>query len=144
MRTEENKAILTINDAIDKPFRTYMDMTKILDVGDTIIAKIVDLDRRRTPILSILGRDLGKARDGFIIKITPSKIPRLIGKKGSMINMILQETRCQVTIGQNGRILISGKNREDDRRIAAIQASWGVSEVRGGSDRESSDSIPDI
>ena len=116
----ENEAILTINDAIDKPFRTYMDMTKILDVGDTIIAKIVDLDRRHTPILSILGRDLGKARDGFIIKITPSKIPRLIGKKGSMINMILKETRCQVTIGQNGRILISGKNREDEELVVKV------------------------
>jgi exosome complex component RRP4 len=116
----ESEAILTVNDAIDKPFRTYVDMTKILDVGDTIIAKIVDLDRRRTPILSILGRDLGKARDGFIIEITPSKIPRLIGKKGSMINMILKETRCQVTIGQNGRILISGKNREDEELVVKV------------------------
>jgi len=116
----EQDAILTINDAIDKPYRTFQDMTKILDVGDTIVAKIVDLDRNRTPILSILGRELGKARDGFIIKITPSKIPRLIGKKGSMINMILKETHCQVTIGQNGRILISGRNREDEELVVKV------------------------
>jgi exosome complex component RRP4 len=116
----ETEAILTINDAIDKPYRTYQDMTKILDVGDTIVAKIVDLDRRRTPILSIMGRELGKARDGYIIKITPSKIPRLIGKKGSMINMILKETRCQVTIGQNGKILIYGRNREDEELVVKV------------------------
>ena len=116
----ETEAILTINDAIDKPYRTYQDMPKILDVGDTIVAKIVDLDRRRTPILSILGRELGKARDGFIIKITPSKIPRLIGKKGSMINMILKETHCQVTIGQNGRVLISGRNRTDEELVVKV------------------------
>ena len=110
----EKNAILTINDAIGKPYRTYQDMPQILDVGDTIVAKIVDLDRSRTPILSIMGRDLGRVREGFIIKITPSKIPRLIGKKGSMINMILKETRCQVTIGQNGKILIHGRNRNDE------------------------------
>jgi exosome complex component RRP4 len=107
----ETEAILTTNDAINKP---------ILDVGDTIVAKIVDLDRNRRPILSILGGELGKARDGFIINITPSKIPRLIGKKGSMINMILKETRCQVTIGQNGRILINGRNREDEELVVNV------------------------
>jgi exosome complex component RRP4 len=114
------EATLTTNEAIDKPFRTNLDMTKILDVGDMIVAKIVDLDRDRTPILSILGRDLGKINDGFIIKITPSKSPRLIGKKGSMINMILRETRCNVNIGQNGLILINGKNREDEDLVVKV------------------------
>ncbi|MBD3206483.1 S1 RNA-binding domain-containing protein [Candidatus Bathyarchaeota archaeon] len=114
------EAILSTNDAINKPFRTHQDLTKILDVGDTIIAKIVDLDRYRTPILSIQGRELGKVFDGFVIKITPSKIPRLIGKKGSMINMILRETRTSITIGQNGRILISGRRREDEELVVEV------------------------
>ena len=116
----ETEAILTINDAIGKPYRTYQDMPQILDVGDTVVAKIVDLDRKRTPILSIMGRELGRARDGFIIEITPSKIPRLIGKKGSMINMILKETNCQVTIGQNGKVLISGRNMEDEELVVKV------------------------
>ncbi|HUV34599.1 MAG TPA: exosome complex RNA-binding protein Rrp4 [Candidatus Desulfaltia sp.] len=113
-------AILTVNEAIDKPFRTNMDMTRILDVGDLVVGKIVDLDRNRTPILSILGRDLGKVHEGFIIRITPSKIPRLIGKKGSMINMILRETRCNVSIGQNGRILINGRSRADEEIVEKV------------------------
>jgi len=114
------EAILTTNDAIGRPFRTYLDMTKILDVGDTIVAKIVDLDRKRTPILSIMGRELGKVNDGFMIDITPSKIPRLIGKKGSMINLILKESNCQVTIGQNGKVLIKGRNREDEELVVKV------------------------
>jgi len=113
-------AILSTNDAINKPFRTHQDLTRILDVGDTIIAKIVDLDRYRSPILSIQGRELGKVFDGFVINITPSKIPRLIGKKGSMINMILRETRTSITIGQNGRILISGRRREDEELVVEV------------------------
>jgi exosome complex component RRP4 len=116
----DKDAILTVPDAIDKPFRTYLDMTRILDIGETIVAKIVDLDRSKTAILSIRGRELGRVHEGFIINITPSKIPRLIGKKGSMINMILRETRCQVTIGQNGRILIRGRNRDDEELVVRV------------------------
>lgn len=114
------EAILNVPDAIDAPFRTDIVMPDILDVGDTIVAKIVDMDRRRTPILSILGRDLGRVEEGFIIRLTPSKIPRLIGKKGSMVNMILRETGCNIVIGQNGRILIHGKTREQEVNAVSV------------------------
>ncbi|MBN2218980.1 MAG: hypothetical protein JW697_01745, partial [Kosmotogaceae bacterium] len=40
--------------------------------------------------------------------------------KGSMINMILKETNCQVTIGQNGKILISGRNRKDEELVVKV------------------------
>ncbi len=113
-------AFLNVQDAIDAPFRSDIVMPEILDVGETIIAKIVDLDRRRTPILSILGPNLGKVKEGFIFRITPSKIPRLIGKKGSMVNMILRETGCNVVIGQNGWILIQGRNRENEMIIVKV------------------------
>ncbi len=113
-------AFLNVQDAIDAPFRSDIVMPEILDVGETIIAKIVDLDRRRTPILSILGPNLGKVKEGFIFRITPSKIPRLIGKKGSMVNMILRETGCNVVIGQNGWILIQGRNRENEMIVVKV------------------------
>jgi exosome complex component RRP4 len=115
-----DNAVLNVPEAIDAPFRSDIDMPRILDVGDTIVAKIVDMDRRRTPILSILGRGLGKLEEGFIIRITPSKIPRLIGKKGSMVNMILKETGCNIVIGQNGRVLIQGKTREQEEMAVSV------------------------
>lgn len=114
------EAILNVPDAIDGPFRPDIVMPQILDVGDTIVAKIVDLDRRRTPILSILGFNLGKVNDGFIIKITPSKIPRLIGKKGSMVSMILKETGCELTIGQNGRVLVQCRTRKQEEIVLKV------------------------
>ena len=116
----QSEAVMGIPDAVDRPFRTDYVMTRVLDIGDTMIAKIVDLDRRRTPVLSILGPGLGKLYDGFIVHITPSKIPRLIGKKGSMINMIIKETGCRVVIGQNGRVLISGPNREREAMVVKV------------------------
>jgi exosome complex component RRP4 len=116
----QSEAVMGIPDAVDRPFRTEYVMTRVLDIGDTLVAKIVDLDRRRTPVLSILGPGLGKVYDGFIVRITPSKIPRLIGKKGSMINMIIRETGCRIAIGQNGRILISGPNREREEMVVKV------------------------
>jgi len=116
----QDQAVMGIPDAVDRPFRTDYVMTRVLDIGDTLIAKIVDFDRRRTPVLSILGPGLGKVYDGFIVHITPSKIPRLIGKKGSMINMIIKETGCRVAIGQNGRVLISGPNREREAMVVKV------------------------
>ena len=113
-------ANLNVPDAIDAPFRTDINMPSILDIGDTVVAKIVDLDRRRTPILSILGRGLGRVTEGFTIRLTPSKIPRLIGKKGSMVNMILRETGCNIVIGQNGRILIHGRTREQEKMAVSV------------------------
>jgi len=116
----QDQAVMGVPDAVDRPFRTDYVMTRVLDIGDTLVAKIVDLDRRRTPVLSILGPGLGKMYDGFVVKMTPSKIPRLIGKKGSMINMIIKETGCRVTIGQNGRILISGPSREREELVVKV------------------------
>jgi exosome complex component RRP4 len=113
-------AQLNVPDAIDAPFNPDIVMTSILDIGDTVVAKIVDLDRRRTPILSILGRGLGRVDEGFIMRLTPSKIPRLIGKKGSMVNMILNQTGCNVVIGQNGRILIHGRTREQEEMAVKV------------------------
>lgn len=113
-------AVLSVPDAIDAPFRPDLVMPDILDVGETIVAKVVDLDKRRTPILSILGRELGKVEEGFTIRITPSKIPRLIGKKGSMVNMILKETGCRIEIGQNGRILIHGRTRKQEEIVVKV------------------------
>jgi len=77
-------------------------------IGDLIYAKVVTYDRTRNPILSISGHGLGRVPKGEMIKIGPAKVPRLIGKKGSMIKTIESATNCRLIIGQNGIILIVG------------------------------------
>ena len=37
-----------------------------------------------------------------------AQVPRLIGKKGSMIKLIEENTKCKLNIGQNGVIFING------------------------------------
>lgn len=117
---KHQEGLLSISDAIDRPYRSDYNMRRVLDFGDTIIAKIVDFDRRNNPLLTILGPGLGKVREGFIIKLTSIKVPRLIGKKGSMINMIIKETGCRVNIGQNGQVLINGPNRSREEMVVKV------------------------
>jgi exosome complex component RRP4 len=91
------------------------DPQQSLSVGDLVKAKIIAFDRTRDPLLSARDRGLGKITHGRMIKITPSKIPRLIGKEGSMINMLKKESECSLSVGQNGIVLItcnSPKNEE--------------------------------
>ncbi|MEM2419576.1 MAG: exosome complex RNA-binding protein Rrp4 [Candidatus Bathyarchaeia archaeon] len=108
-------ALLRASDVLNRPFKPQKDdLTQVLDVGDLVVAKIASYDRTHNPQLSVDEPGLGKITRGQIVKITPTKIPRVIGKKGSMISMIKQETGCHIILGQNGIILITGKSPEDE------------------------------
>jgi len=130
-------AMLRASDALERPVRPQRDdLPALFDVGDMMIAKIVAYDRTRDPLLTVLERGLGKVTRGQIIEITPTKIPRVIGKKGSMITMIKNETGCQIAIGQNGRIAIMGKTPEDERlAIMAIRMIEQEAHTTGLTDR---------
>jgi len=49
-----------------------------------------------------------------LLKINAHKVPRIIGKEGSMVNLIKDETGCNITVGQNGLISISGDKVGDE------------------------------
>jgi len=120
-------ARLRASDVLGRPSKPRTnDLPSIFDVGDLIIAKIVDYDRTRDPLLDVREPGLGKIMRGQLVKITPTKIPRVIGRKGSMVSIIKRETACQITIGQNGLILISGKSPEDER--LAVMAIYKIEE----------------
>ncbi len=112
------------------------DLRRYFDVGDTLVAKIMAFDRTRAPLLTTKERGLGKLQGGYLVNILPTKIPRLIGRKGSMINMIKKETGCQIVIGQNGVVWVSGKSFEDEERvIKAIRQIEREAHTSGLTDR---------
>jgi len=84
------------------------DLNKAFGVGDVLFLRVVDVDEVKKVKLGLKGRGLGKFKDGILIYITPTKVPRLIGKKGSMINMIKNETHCDIMVGQNGVVWVKG------------------------------------
>lgn len=83
-------------------------MTEQFSVGEMITAKVAAYDRTRDPLLTISGPGLGKIPKGEIIRISPSRVPRLIGKRGSMIKTIESSTGCRLIIGQNGLVVCLG------------------------------------
>ena len=99
---------LPAQDVFGRDFSAHADeLTSKLRSGDLVAARIANFDRTRDPLVTISDRDLGKIDSGDLVEISPSKIPRLIGKKGSMIQIIELATDAAVTIGQNGWIVVS-------------------------------------
>jgi exosome complex component RRP4 len=88
-------------------------MSEVMDIGDMVAAKIIDVNGRGID-LTIKLRGLGRIDEGLIIKVNSNKVPRVIGKEGSMINLIKEESGCNVTVGQNGLIWIKGNKIEEE------------------------------
>jgi exosome complex component RRP4 len=86
----------------------FGETSKYLNVGDCALLEILSIDDIRRVHLTMNGLGLRKLVDGQIVEISPSKVPRVIGKGGSMINMIKNYTKCRMFVGQNGRIWIDG------------------------------------
>lgn len=99
---------------------TKDELRQRLDIGDLVATRIANFDRSRDPLLTVQDRDLGKIEAGELVEISPSKVPRLIGKRGSMIQTIEMATRAMITIGQNGWVVISCEDSEG--LLKAVQA----------------------
>ena len=130
-------ALLRASDVLSRPFKPQNDeLSAVLNAGDLIVAKIASYDRAHDPQLTVGEPGLGKITRGQILHVTPTKIPRIIGRKGSMISMIKQETGCQIILGLNGMILVTGKNLEEEElAIKAIKKIEEESHTSGLTDR---------
>jgi exosome complex component RRP4 len=97
------------------------DLSSKFRVGDIIGARIESFERSRDPQLSIRGHGYGKIDSGEIVKISPTKVPRLIGRRGAMINLISEKTGCDVRVGQNGVVVINGPPEGIVKTVKAVR-----------------------
>ncbi len=100
-------------------------LDEVMDIGDMVVAKISEINARGID-MTIKGRGLGKIEEGIITKINPNKVPRIIGKEGSMVKLIKDETGCNITVGQNGMIWLQAD--AIDKELLAKKAIQFVSE----------------
>ena len=130
-------ALLRASDVLSRPFKPQKDdLPQVLDAGDLVVAKVASYDRTHDPQLTVAEPGLGKITRGQILKVTPTKVPRIIGRKGSMISTIKQETGCNIILGVNGVVLITGKNLEDEQlAMKAILKIEAESHTTGLTDR---------
>ncbi len=102
------------------PWRVeFGDTSKYLNVGDTLLAKVLMVDETKRVQVTMKEQGLRKLSGGQVIDISYSKVPRVIGKGGSMIQLIKSHTNCRIFIGQNGRIWLDG---EIESMVTAIHA----------------------
>lgn len=97
-------ASLHANNALRRPYSD--DISEYMDISDVISAEVQAFDRVSGPFLTMKGRGLQVLEGGMVLEVSPAKIPRIIGRRGSMINMINDHLRIDSLVGQNGRIWI--------------------------------------
>ena len=90
------------------------ELSRYLSIGDVVGVKISDVRRLgyfgATIKSSLDDKDkkMGKIKNYYMLKVTTTKLPRIIGKRGSMIKLIKQKVKGDLVIAQNGVILFKG------------------------------------
>ncbi|MGC8581906.1 MAG: exosome complex RNA-binding protein Rrp4 [Thermoplasmata archaeon] len=107
-------AFLHVNDV---PWKIgKKELTEFLKIGDLVLAEVSHVDETKHITISMtkMGKvEKKKIESGITITIPASKVPRVIGKSGSMISMIKEYLNCRIIVGNNGVIWIDGKNGDE-------------------------------
>jgi len=103
-------AMLSMKDATMDFIPKGADLTRYFDIGDYVVTKIIQVTTQKLIDLTMKGPGLRKLGPGRILHVNPTKVPRIIGKGGSMVSMIKQATGCRIIVGQNGIVWIQGED----------------------------------
>ena len=106
-----------------------------LHVGDAVVVRVESLEATGRIGVTMLGDGLGKLEEGTIVTVSPARIPRVVGRNGSMIQTITSHTGAQVAVGQNGRIWLGGSPDAILRAREALQMIEDHGQRAGLSDR---------
>src|SRR3989344_134761 len=115
-----NFAMLSLKEATNEYIDKKADLSKYYDFGDVVVAKIISTTKDGTSDLTMKGPGLNKLVNGRVIEVASTKVPRIIGKQGSMITIIKTKTNCKVVVGQNGKVWIQSENPEEERKAIDI------------------------
>lgn len=128
-------ALIPIKDGTFEFIPRGADLTKYFTFGDYIVGKITNVTSQNLIDVSVKGPGLHKLRGGRIITVNTHKVPRIIGKKGSMVSMIKEATGCKITVGQNGLVWLSGEPAMENLAVETIEKIDKESHTSGLTDR---------
>lgn len=95
--------------ASETPWKVdFGETSEFLRAGDTILAKILFVDETKKQQITMKDPSLKKLDGGTVIQIRPSKVARVIGRGGSMVQLIKDKTGTWLVVGQNGRVWLNG------------------------------------
>ncbi len=128
-------ALLNVRDATTRFIKKEEDLTQILAIGDYIVVNITNVTSQNLIDVSMRGPDLCKVEGGRIISVNSMKVPRVIGKAGSMIQLLKEKTGCDITVGQNGLIWVRGTAEGEFKAEKAIKFIEAKSHLDGLTER---------
>jgi len=114
-------AVLPLKDATFGYIAKGADLTKYFELDDYVVVKITNVTSQNLVDVTCKGQGLHKLKGGRIIKVNTHKVPRIIGKKGSMVSLIKKATGCKIIVGQNGTTWISGEPEMEVVTVNAIK-----------------------
>jgi len=103
---------LPVSEGVEEYVDARADLTKFYAKGDILFCRISRVTKSKSVQCSMRDMMARKLNGGTVIRVTPSKIPRIIGKNGSMINLIKDATGTEISTGQNGYVWIKGRDKE--------------------------------
>jgi exosome complex component RRP4 len=137
-RMETNSAytaMLSMKDATSEYIARGADLTRYFGIGDYIVTKITNVTSQKLVDVTMRGPGLRKLRGGRIISVNTHKVPRIIGKQGTMISMVKQATDCRIIVGQNGLIWIQGEPKNELMAANIIEKIERESHTNGLTER---------
>ena len=127
-------AFLPLSDGVREFVDASMsDLSRFFDVDDTIFCTISKVTKNKTIRVSMGEMGNKKLFGGAVIKVSPNKIPRIIGRGGSMIDIIKRKTGCEIYTGKNGIVWLRGDNKA--KAIEAILTIEKESHTSGLTER---------
>jgi exosome complex component RRP4 len=99
----------------------FGDTSRYLNLGHVVMLKILMVDESKKIQVTMNDSGLRRLEGGRIVEIPYSKVSRVIGKSGSMIQTIKNLTDCRIVVGQNGRICVDGYGENTDVAVQAIE-----------------------
>jgi len=128
-------AMMSLKDATSEFIARGADLTQYYDLGDYVVGNIINVTSQKLVDITMKGPGLRQLKGGRIIEVSSNKVPRIIGKAGSMVSMIKDATGCDITIGQNGLVWIQGTPENELLTIQTIRKIENESHLSGLTDR---------
>ncbi len=128
-------ALLNVRDATTRFIKKEEDLTQIIAIGEYVVVNITNVTSQNLIDVSMRGPDLCKVEGGRIMSINSMKVPRVIGKAGSMIQLLKEKTGCDITVGQNGLIWVRGTAEGEYKAERAIKFIEAKSHLDGLTER---------
>lgn len=123
-------AVLGLKEASTDFIPKGADLTRYYNIGDYIVCAIINVTSQMLVDVTMRGQGLQKLQGGRVIIVSPYKVPRIIGKQGSMVMLLKQASSCLITVGQNGLVWIKGEPSMEflvERAIRMIEEQSHIS-----------------